>query len=374
MVSRVLMSTEVVGNLWPIALDLGRAYEDRGIEVVLVTVGRKLTNEQRRDAWAISSLTLYEQPLRSEWMDAPWDDVRRVGDRLLSLEQAYTPDVVHLHGYAQAALGFEAPVVLSCHNCVLSWWDFTRAEPLPSSFHMYRERVREGLHAAQAVVAGSSAMLRKLAQRYGSLTRSQVIPVGCDPEQFFPGQKEELVLTATRSWDGARNVALMEQVAAGLPWHCYAAVDDTRPPGVMERTERLHSQLQSIGLLPRRQLAEWLSRAAIYACPGSFDPTGLSVLEAALSGCALVLGETDMLRELWEGIAVFVDSADPEEHARAIAGLIQEKDTLRALAHAARERALPYSVQASAQAYLNLYAELIAERGVDPYALVRPQA
>ena len=30
--------------------------------------------------------------------------------------------------------------------------------------------------------------------------------------------------------------------------------------------------------------------------------------------------------------------------------------------------------QASAQAYLNLYAELVAERGVDPYALVRPQA
>lgn len=368
------MSTEVVGNLWPIALDLGRAFEERGIEVVLVTVGRKLTNEQRREAWAISSLTLYEQPLRAEWMDAPWDDVRRVGDRLLALEQAYTPDVVHLHGYAHAALGFQAPVILSCHNCVLSWWESVNAEPVPRSFDAYRARVREGLHAAQAVVAGSSAMLRGLARRYGAVSRSQVIPVGCDAGAFLPSQKEELVITATRSWDGARNLVLMDEGAQHIPWPCYAVTDDTRPPGVMNRVERSSPRLESLGFLPRKELADWLSRAAIYACPGSVDPTGLSVLEAALSGCALVLGDSEMLREAWEGVALFVDPADTEELARAITSLIAEKDTLRALAHAARERALPYSVQASAKAYLELYEDLLAERSADRYTLARPEA
>lgn len=363
MVSRVLMSTEVVGNLWPLALDMGRALEDRGVEVVLVTVGRKLTNDQRREAWAISSLTLYEQPLRAEWMDTPWDDVRRVGERLLSLEQAYSPDVVHLHGYAHGALPFDAPVVLSCHNSIALWWQLAHGTPPPDEFQTYLERARLGLRQAQAVVAASSAMLHMLARLSGPITRPYVIPSGCDPRLFMPGTKEDLVLSATRSWDGSRNLLLVDQAAANVKWPWHAAADDTRPPEAGNRVERTTENVHLLGSLSRAELADWLSRASIYACPGSFDPTGLSVLEAALSGCALVLGDTEILREFWEGCAIFVDSRDPDELAHAVSSLAEDPEQRRALAHAARERALPFTVDASTDAHLALYQDLIDHRG-----------
>ena len=34
--------------------------------------------------------------------------------------------------------------------------------------------------------------------------------------------------------------------------------------------------------------------------PARYEPFGLSILEAALSGCALVLGDLPSLRELWD--------------------------------------------------------------------------
>src|SRR4051794_39909460 len=127
------MSTEAIGNSWLLSLDLCRALDEEGIEVVLVVMGRRLSENQRRAARRISSLTLEEHPLRVEWMDEPWQDVALAGDILLALERRDAPDIVHLNSCAQAALPFRAPVVVSAHTDLLGWWETTRHEPLPRS-------------------------------------------------------------------------------------------------------------------------------------------------------------------------------------------------------------------------------------------------
>ena len=59
-------------------------------------------------------------------------------------------------------------------------------------------------------------------------------------------------------------------------------------------------------------MSKWLRRASIYAFPAKYEPFGLSVLEAALARCALVLGDTQSLREIWRDAAIYVppDSAE----------------------------------------------------------------
>jgi glycosyltransferase involved in cell wall biosynthesis len=358
------MSTDAVGNLWPLALDLGRAYEERGVELVLVAMGRKLSNEQRRDAWGISTLTLHEQPLRVEWMDDPWDDVRQAGELLLALERRYQPDVVHVHGYAQAALPFHVPVIVSAHACVLPWWRAAHREPVPASLDVYRSRCAAGWRCAEAVVAATRSTLLELARELGPTQRPRVIPVGCDPELFLPDRKEPLILSASRSWDGVRNQMLLRQAAAEderLAWPVLLAADDTRPPdGPLPAEAHPLGHVRNLGRLSRAALAEWLGRASIYALLGSADPSGLSVLEAALSGCALLLGETASLRELWEGAAMFVAPEDPAQVASALNELARDADGRKALANSARDRALGMSVARSAEAHLALYEELVA--------------
>ena len=60
----------------------------------------------------------------------------------------------------------------------------------------------------------------------------------------------------------------------------------------------------------RRKCAGILLRLRIFAAPALYEPFGLTVLEAAAAGCALVLGDIASLRENWEGAAIFLPPAD----------------------------------------------------------------
>ena len=57
--------------------------------------------------------------------------------------------------------------------------------------------------------------------------------------------------------------------------------------------------LEALGKLPAAEMKLWFAHAAIYCLPARYEPFGLSVLEAGLSGCALVLGDIPSLREIW---------------------------------------------------------------------------
>jgi glycosyltransferase involved in cell wall biosynthesis len=65
-----------------------------------------------------------------------------------------------------------------------------------------------------------------------------------------------------------------------------------------------------------------MERAAIYVLPARYEPFGLSALEAALSGCALVLGDLPSLREIWGETAVFIPPDDSEALHSAVSALI----------------------------------------------------
>jgi glycosyltransferase involved in cell wall biosynthesis len=107
-------------------------------------------------------------------------------------------------------------------------------------------------------------------------------------------------------------------------------------------------------------VASWLRRAAIYAFPARYEPFGLSVLEAALSGCALVLGDLPTLRDLWEGAAIFVAPDNPGDLRLALEGLIDDLVLRQSLAMRARRRALLYTPRRMAAAYLEVYAGLLS--------------
>src|SRR5690606_3875973 len=119
---------------------------------------------------------------------------------------------------------------------------------------------------------------------------------------------EPFVLTAGRLWDRAKNVAALDAVAPSLPWPVLVAGDDSGPDGQAE----IGRNLRPLGLLAPAELAQWMGRAAVFALPARYEPFGLAVLEAALSGCALVLGDIPTFRELWDDTALFVP---PDDHA-----------------------------------------------------------
>lgn len=353
---RVLLTTDTAGGVWNYAVELATALEREAVAVTLAALGNEPTVGQRRDA-ELRGLPLRSFRCRLPWMADPWQDLATAGRWLSVLADETGADVVHLNEPVFAALQWPAPTVAVAHSCVLSWWEAVRGEPAPPVWDRYRDAMRSGLEGAQAVVAPSRAMLGALRRHYG-VRDGQAIPNGREPAGLQPEVKDGCVLTAGRLWDPAKNVATLDRAAAGLPWPVYAAGDPVGPEG---QTASLTS-VCSLGQLEGRRLAGWMSRAAVFALPARYEPFGLSVLEAALAGCALVLGDIPSLREHWDGNAVFVPPDDADLLRLALSSLIEDPRLRHTLAMRARRRALGLSARRMARAYLTVYDAVLAGR------------
>jgi glycosyltransferase involved in cell wall biosynthesis len=350
----VLLTADTVGGVWTYAIELAGQLATQGVRVHLATMGAPPRPHQRREAAAIEGLVLHESGWRLEWMPDPWDDVDRAGAWLLALERELGPDLVHLNQFAFGALPFRAPTLLVAHSCVLSWWQAVHGAPAPAAWSTYRARVAAGLAGAGGVAAPTRAMLDTLAPNYGVARAGRVLPNGRRADLFPPAAKQPVVLAAGRFWDAAKNLAALDTVAPALPWPVRVAGSCAGPDGSLHRP----LAVQALGELATTDLARALSTAAIYALPARYEPFGLSVLEAGLAGCALVLGDIASLREVWGGAALFVDPADPQALQVALTRLIAAPAERERLAAAARARALQFSAERMGRATLAAYAAL----------------
>lgn len=352
--TRVLMTADTVGGVWTYATGLAAALASDRVQVDLATMGGGVRAAQRAQLSGIPGLNMHESEYRLEWMQDPWEDVDRAGEWLLELEAELKPDVVHLNQFAFGALPFKAPKMVVAHSCVLSWWRAVRGGAAPPEWNTYLHRVAQGLRGADLVVAPSASMLRSLEANYGTGFPKEVIPNGCDALRYTPGRKESLIFAAGRLWDEAKNLAALEAVAPFLPWPILVAGSCTAPDGKTVEPRAAHA----LGELPPAEIASHMSRAAIYAMPARYEPFGLSILEAGLSGCALVLGDIESLREIWGDAALFVPPEDHEALRDTLAMLIADPSQCARLGRAARRRAVSYDAVRMGRAYFTAYTAL----------------
>jgi glycosyltransferase involved in cell wall biosynthesis len=326
---RVLMTADSVGGVWSYATALLRALPQ--VELTLAVMG-----PAPREALP----GMAHAPFKLEWMEAPWEDVARAGEWLLELAAEHRPDLVHLNGYVHAALPWQAPVLVVAHSCVLSWWEAVEGAPAPARWRRYREAVAAGLAAADAVVAPSRTMLGAVTRHYGRPREAHVIPNGIDRAAVRRAPKEEFVFAAGRVWDEAKNLAALDR---RFDWPVLVA-------GETEGREFAHAR--TLGRLAPGEVADHMARAAIYAFPAKYEPFGLSVLEAAAAGCALVLGDIPSLRENWEDAALFGLDHLPR--------LVSDPALRDEYASRALERAQRFPIERTAAAYHDLYRKLCA--------------
>ena len=117
---------------------------------------------------------------------------------------------------------------------------------------------------------------------------------------------------------------------------------------------------RALGVLTPAEMAERLGASAIYAAPARYEPFGLGILEAAASGCALVLGDIPSLRENWDGAALFAPPNDAGAWRTTLSCLIACDSRRETLGTAARRRALAFSRERMATRYAELYCELLS--------------
>jgi glycogen(starch) synthase len=355
---RVLMTADVVGGVWRYAMTLAVSLCAAGTAVRLLVMGPAPSPGQRAEAAAVSGLSLAEGPFTLEWEPDPWADLARAGAWLRAQAADFRPDVVHLNGYVHAAQPWPCPAIVVGHADVLSWWEAVRGEPAPAEWAAYGEAVRAGLRAADVVVAPTRAMLASLERHYGPLGATAVVPNACGRTLAPAPAKAPLVFAAGRVWDEAQGLATLDAAAPDIRWPVIVAGPEAPPGGRGRRLEHA----TAAGLLPTAAVARHMRDAAIYCLPARYEPFGLSVLEAAYAGCALVLGDIPSLRETWEGAASFVPPGDAAAVARAVNALIDRPAGRVRMAEAAQARAARFPLARQRDAYLALYRGAWASR------------
>lgn len=356
---RILMTTDTVGGVWTYSCALAASLAAAGAEVTLATMGPPARADQR-EMLSDSHVRLIETDLALEWQDPEGHDFPHARRTLARLEAQFMPDIIHLNSFREASLPWRAPTILVAHSCVNSWalacGDTTWLGE--SRWTQYTQRVAAALNSTEAWVCPSQSFHDDIVETYHPRSPGTVIWNGI-AAGALPNRKRELIFAAGRLWDRAKNIEALAAAAPGLDWPVAIAgpADGTPPPGVTW-----------LGPLPHGALRGQLQHAAIFVSPALYEPFGLSVLEAAAAGCALVLSAIPTFRELWSGAARFFDPNDSQALHRILVELSADNRKRTRLQRAAYEHSLSYSLARTTSAYQKLYEGLLASTRSTPRA------
>ncbi|MGE5562274.1 MAG: glycosyltransferase family 4 protein [Bacillota bacterium] len=349
---RLLLVTDAVGGVWVYSVELARALEPHGVDTVLAVAGPP-PNEAQREAAA--GIRLLDTGLPLEWMDSDAAELARAAAELARIAREEGADLVQTSSAALIAeAAFDCPSVAVQHSCVATWWAAVKGTPLPHDFQWRSDLVGRGLDRADAVVAPSMAFAEATRRAYGLDRPVVAVHNGRTARETRLLPQGEFVLTAGRLWDEGKNVATLDRAAALIDARFQAAGPTQGPNGAAVSLDRLILP----GPLSEERLAGLLAARPIYASAALYEPFGLSVLEAAQAGCALVLSDIPTHRELWDGAAVFVDARDDRGFADAIGGLLGDRARRDELGRRAREHARQYTPERMARGMAEIYARV----------------
>ncbi|WP_239016776.1 glycosyltransferase [Sphingomonas ginkgonis] len=345
---RLILTTDAVGGVWTYTRDLADALGAAGVDVLVALMGPVPAGLDH------AALALVDTGLPLDWLAADEAAVRDAAAALARLARERGADLVQIHSPALACADFAVPVVALIHSCVASWWEAVKDGPLPVDLAWRAALVAEGLRRSILAVAPSHAFAAAVERCYGVLP--QVVHNGRSPLPLPSGlPRSDTVLTAGRLGDEGKNVTTLDRAAAFLSVPLEAAGSLREPHGGGVTLDHA----VALGRLSDDALAAKLAARPVFASAALYEPFGLAVLEAAQAGCALLLADTPVFRELWDGAATFVPACDAAAFAEAAERLLQDPQERDRLGAAARARAARFTPRATAAAMLGHYRSVI---------------
>lgn len=366
----VLITTDTLNGNWTYTRELVSGLITRGLRVSLVSFGEIPMPEQTAWMDRLFGLTYHPTAFRLDWMEQGQHDFHDASAYLASLTKDIKPDVFHSNHLCYGALPVRVPRVVVAHGDLITWWKAVHGrEPKDSAWlRWYKRTLAEGISSASAVVAPSEWMLNSIRASYSEGVREMVIHNGRNPIFFNPYlAKDDSVLAIGRLLDPARQVNLLTQDTHTVPV-CIVGDESAEPA----RKVPLRADVQFRdgctgvalkGAQSESQLRVLYSKAAIYAGTARYDPSGMTILEAALSRCALVLNDIPPLRELWGNAAVYFRANDSASLAQTVRLLADDAQLRRNFANRSFQRAREcFNAHRMTDNYIQLYRSIAARK------------
>jgi hypothetical protein len=338
MVRHILMTTDTKGGVWSYSIELSRAIAGHGIRISLVTSGDPLTKDQRREAARVPRLAVCEgRPELSRNRHAE-QNMGAKSAWLSDLVSHLNPDLIHMNGVDYGPISFPVPVVVVAHA-------------------IYSNRSFETtVQQADYLVSPTQSALETIKALTEVKTPSSVIPYFQRMFDRQVPQKQKLIFSGGRFEDSTSALSPIVELADHLDWPVVTAADSSHAlAGNSSNTIKRVSQKSNAA-----QATENLLRASIYYQPSASDHLELSVLEGALSHCALVVEDMPSLRENWTNCAVFVPPNNVDALRTNLKLLIDDDDFRKELADRAYDRAKEFSPERCIDDYLDVYQAAVS--------------
>jgi glycogen synthase len=365
----VLITSDTMNGIWTYTRELACGLIARGMRVTLVSFGEIPLPEQTTWMERLPDLHYVPTAFRLDWMQEGEQHFEEASEFLCTLVREIKPDLLHLNHLCYGALPVRLPRVVVAHGDLVTWWKAVHGrDPKESAWlRWYRKVISEGVSEADAVVAPSEWMLCALRSAYGEGVRETVIHHGRNPILFNPYvKKEESVLAIGRLVDPAKQVSLLTLQRQTVPV-CIVGTETLEPRPAAVRTDVKFSD-GSTGVAVRgaqteSQLRLLYSKAAMYAGTARYEPSGMTMIEAALSRCALILNDIPPLREIWGQAAVYFRTNDADSLAEAVRILSGDQQMLRSFANRAFQRAREcFNAHRMTDNYIQLYRNVAAQK------------
>ena len=315
-------------------------------------------------------------------------------------------DLVHSHtwytnfgGYLAQVL-YGIPHVVTCHSLEpLRPW---KAEQLGPGYRLSSWAEQSALERADAVIGVSRAMAADIVRVYPSVdpARVKVVHNGIDTEEYFPdpcadalvahgvGTEAPYVLFVGRVTRQKGITYLLEAARSFAPEAglvlCAGAPDTPEIAAeVRAGVEQLARERKGVTwvqeMLPRQEVVQLMSHAAVFVCPSVYEPFGFINVEAMACGAPVVASAVGGIPEVVvdgvTGLLVPVEPsgdplgtpADPAAFASALAEgvnrLLAGPELARSYGAAGRQRALgEFTWRAVAAKTVAVYEEALAGR------------
>ncbi|MFE0252667.1 glycogen synthase [Streptomyces sp. NPDC059010] len=330
----------------------------------------------------------------------PWSALDTANDalRTFSVDLAMAAglegrELVHSHTwYANLAghlgkLLYGIPHVMTAHSLEpLRPW---KAEQLGGGYALSSWAERTAIEAADAVIAVSGAMREDILGCYPALDpgRVHIVHNGIDTTLYRPDRRTD-VLTRFGLDAGRPYVLFVGRITRqkGVP-HLLRAIRHIDPaaqvvlcagapdtPEIDQEFRDLYQELSRVRegvhwipqMLPRPEVIQLLTHAAVFVCPSVYEPLGIVNLEAMACGTPVVASQVGGIPEVVEdgktGLLVPMDDDFEAGLARALDAVIGDPEAARRMGEAGRERAVgEFGWDAVARRTALLYGEILKQ-------------
>ena len=357
---RLLMTTDVKSDVWDYSLTLSRALlKHINAEILIISLGGNPTDSQKEE--------LENLNIESQFTEFPVDlftdlesnlDISEVKVFFENSVKEFNPHIIHLnHGY----LNFDStkPCVFACHGDLLNKKvcsdNINRYSPLYKNLLNYKQIINKNIDRSDIITAQTRFIAGCLAKTYDFKKGINIVHNGIDYTPYSGMPENPTLVACGNSADQSNSINLLLNIAYKLPDNIKIKII-----GDLQPERKLPKNVEFLRNLSSCELQDVYKNSSIYLALSNHESNGLSSIQAAYSGCAILANDIPVFKELWSDCAYIFEKDNVNSLMRCINNLVENKNLLELTSRNCQAKALSvFNSKRMAFEYINLYKNIL---------------